>query len=125
IANRPMWFVCQTAAKVPSCATVACVVGSHVQPVLGPERSISTVSPASRDGTEPENRRPLRSRAEARVETVIPSPLAVTTMFPWVGMVPAPLGEAPPLGPIVPPPEDAAPAAGKATAIAPAHAATV
>src|SRR5437588_10414018 len=130
IENRPMWLVCQTAPKLPSGATVACTVGSQAQRVLGPERSISSTSPASRCGAVPENLKPLRSTAEARAAIVIPSPLAVTITSPgWVLALPPDcgltLGDAPPLGPTEAPGEDASPAVGIRAAIVPAQTAAL
>ena len=114
----------QTALKVPSEPTVAETVEAHVQFVSWPERSISIVSPARLCGAVPEKLSPLRSMAEARVCSVMPFPLVLTVVFPLCGAV-TPVGDdvgwgdvvPDPPGLTLPPPDDASPLAGRASAL--------
>src|SRR4051794_11893945 len=93
-----MWSVVQSALNEPPPPAVVVTVGSHVHPVSCPLRSTTIVLPASDAGTEPVNRRPCRSRADATLLTVMPLPLALTLTFPgctpfasacWAGLLPA------------------------------------
>jgi hypothetical protein len=75
-------LVCQLAVNEPFEAAVATATGTHVAPGLAGSWSISTAAPASLAGTVPFTDTPLRTKAEAAEEIVIPLLVALRVPAP-------------------------------------------
>jgi hypothetical protein len=77
-----MWLVRHATVQVPPGPTVAWAVPAHPHSVWWPRRSISMMSPERAPETVPVNVTLPRRNPEARVETLMPSAVAVTALLP-------------------------------------------